>query len=159
FRRWYRESRGTDLGWGKLGSSDLVHHRQHLVKDPENRATCGRCGLDTSRPSIPAGLFELETVESVHLGRMTFDRRSRFVPGGLQLSRCLGIAAVFEFSVGQPDLYRGLAPSLRGFLPLPRGVAQLLRRQLDGLTLELHGLSPRLFPLGHRLLRRLLARL
>ena len=31
FRRWYRESRGTDLRWEKLGSNDLINYRQHLV--------------------------------------------------------------------------------------------------------------------------------
>jgi hypothetical protein len=25
FRRWYRESRGTDLRWEKLGSTDLIN--------------------------------------------------------------------------------------------------------------------------------------
>ena len=31
FRRWYRESRGTDLRWEKLRSNDLINYRQHLV--------------------------------------------------------------------------------------------------------------------------------
>jgi hypothetical protein len=31
FRRWYRESRGTDLRWEKLGANDLINYRQHLV--------------------------------------------------------------------------------------------------------------------------------
>ena len=31
FRRWYREARGTDLRWEKLGSNDLINYRQHLV--------------------------------------------------------------------------------------------------------------------------------
>jgi hypothetical protein len=47
-------------------------------------------------------------------------------PGLVPLSKCLGIVAVPELSVGQLDLYHGLAPGLRGFLPLPRGVAELL---------------------------------
>ena len=31
FRRSYRESRGTDLRWEKLGSNDLINYQQHLV--------------------------------------------------------------------------------------------------------------------------------
>jgi site-specific recombinase XerD len=31
FRRWYRQSRGTDLRWEKLGANDLINDRQHLV--------------------------------------------------------------------------------------------------------------------------------
>ena len=28
FRRWYRESRGADLRWEKLGANDLISYRQ-----------------------------------------------------------------------------------------------------------------------------------
>ena len=39
FRRWYRESRGTDLRWEKLGANDLINYRQHLVSVERLRAT------------------------------------------------------------------------------------------------------------------------
>ena len=32
FRRWYQESRGTDLRWEKLGSNDLINYRQAREK-------------------------------------------------------------------------------------------------------------------------------
>ena len=31
FHRWYREARGIDLRWEKLGSNDLINYRQHLI--------------------------------------------------------------------------------------------------------------------------------
>jgi hypothetical protein len=44
FRRWYRESRGTDLRWEKLNSNDLINYRQHLVAVERRRpATVNRC--------------------------------------------------------------------------------------------------------------------
>jgi site-specific recombinase XerD len=43
FRRWYREARGTDLRWEKLGSNDLINYRQHLVSVERRRpATVNR---------------------------------------------------------------------------------------------------------------------
>src|SRR5262249_33922352 len=89
FHRWYRESRGNDLRWEESGSHALTPYRRLPVKAPENRATCGPCGLDTSRPSIPAGLFVLETEEPVQLGSMTFRRHDHLVRGLLPLSKGL----------------------------------------------------------------------
>ena len=86
FRRWYRESRGTDLRWETLRANNPIHDRQHVMKDPENGATRGRGGLGTSRPSISTGLFTLETAESFPLGRITFNRPVHYVPGLLPLS-------------------------------------------------------------------------
>ena len=37
FRRWYREARGTDLRWEKLGANDLINYRQHLVSVERRR--------------------------------------------------------------------------------------------------------------------------
>ena len=43
FRRWYRESRRTELRWEKLGSIDLISYRQHLVSVEQLRpATVNR---------------------------------------------------------------------------------------------------------------------
>jgi hypothetical protein len=43
FRRWYRESRGTDLRWEKLGSNDLINYHQHLISVERRRpATVNR---------------------------------------------------------------------------------------------------------------------
>ena len=55
FRRWYRESRGTNIRWEKLDSNDLINYRQHLVSVERLRpATVSAwCADNPRRPLFP----------------------------------------------------------------------------------------------------------